>query len=189
MSKITNAILIGLLGGGCFTLGIYYATLEFEEQVNVWDSNYQIITDKVYAFEEVSDPKTIRLYVKELKKILDEILFLGYIIESGQLADEALTGFSETHQRKFNDVNGRLLELHNELITSYSHLKEQNNNQYIDIVENLELINSLVGELDEQNKYINQLNINLGQSIQEVEDDVQTIKGSKYGNKIWKIKK
>ena len=64
MSKIINAIIIGLLGGGCFSAGVYYATLEFENQVNVWDSNYQIITDKVYAFEKVSDPKTIRLYVK-----------------------------------------------------------------------------------------------------------------------------
>jgi len=93
MSKIINAILIGLLGGGCFSAGVYYATLELEEQINVWDSNYQIITDKVYAFEKVSDPKTIRLYVKELNKILDDVTFLGKIVESGQGSSESLDEF------------------------------------------------------------------------------------------------
>ena len=111
MSKIINAILIGLLGGGCFSAGVYYATLEFENELNVWDSNYQIITDKVYAFEEVSDPKTIRLYVKELNKILDDITFLGKIVESGQLADEALTGFFKTYQNKLDELNERVVVL------------------------------------------------------------------------------
>ena len=109
MSKIINAILIGLLGGGCFSAGVYYATLEFENELNVWDSNYQIITDKVYAFEEVSDPKTIRLYVKELNKILDDITFLGKMVESGQLADEALTEFFETYQNKLDNLNERVV--------------------------------------------------------------------------------
>ena len=99
MSKIINAITIGLLGGGCFSAGVYYATLEFENELNVWDSNYQIITDKVYAFEKVSDPETIRHYVKELNKILDDITFLGKMVESGQLADEALTEFFKTYQK------------------------------------------------------------------------------------------
>ena len=111
MSKIINTILIGLLGGGCFSAGVYYATLEFENELNVWDSNYQIITDKVYAFEEVSDPKTIRLYVKELNKILDDITFLGKMVESGQLADEALTGFFETYQNKLDNLNERVVVL------------------------------------------------------------------------------
>ena len=111
MSKIINAIIIGLLGGGCFSAGIYYSTLEFENQVQVWDSNYQIITDKVYAFEEVSDPKTIRLYVKELNKILDDITFLGKMVESGQLADESLTGFFKTYQNKLDNLNERVVVL------------------------------------------------------------------------------
>ena len=111
MSKIINAILIGLLGGGCFSAGVYYSTLEFENQIQVWDSNYQIITDKVYAFEKSSDPKTIRLYVKELNKILDDIHFLGKIVESGQLADESLL-----------DISSRLDDIDNKFkfITTYS---------------------------------------------------------------------
>ena len=44
-------------------------------------------------------------------------------------------------------------------------------------------------KLQEQSDYINQLNVELGQSINKVEEDVQTIKSSKYGKKIWKVKK
>ena len=189
MSKIINAIIIGLLGGGCFTAGIYYATLEFEEQVNVWDSNYQIITDKVYAFEKVSDPKTIRLYVKELNKILDDVTYLGKIVESGQVSSESLDEFFGEYQDKIENVNGRIKRLYSEVTELEYKFKEQVTRLTGETDDNLELIDALAGELDEQNKYVNQLNIKLGQSIQEVEDDVQTIKSSKYGKKIWKIKK
>ena len=189
MSKIINAIIIGLLGGGCFSAGVYYATLELEEQVNVWDSNYQIITDKVYAFEKVSDPKTIRLYVKELNKILDDVTFLGKIVESGQVSSESLDEFFSEYQDKIENVNGRIKRLYSEVTELEYKFKEQVTRLTGETDDNLELIDALAGELDEQNKYVNQLNIKLGQSIQEVEDDVQTIKSSKYGKKIWKVKK
>ena len=189
MSKIINAILIGLLGGGCFSAGVYYATLELENQVNVWDSNYQIITDKVYAFEKVSDPKTIRLYVKELNKILDDVTFLGKIVESGQVSSESLDEFFGEYQDKIENVNGRIKRLYSEVTELEYKFKEQVTRLTGETDDNLELIDALAGELDEQNKYVNQLNIKLGQSIQEVEDDVQTIKSSKYGKKIWKVKK
>ena len=189
MSKIINAIIIGLLGGGCFSAGVYYATLELEEQVNVWDSYYQIITDKVYAFEKVSDPKTIRLYVKELNKILDDVTYLGKIVESGQVSSESLDEFFGEYQDKIENVNGRIKRLYSEVTELEYKFKEQVTRLTGETDDNLELIDALAGELDEQNKYVNQLNIKLGQSIQEVEDDVQTIKSSKYGKKIWKIKK
>ena len=189
MSKIINAIIIGLLGGGCFSAGVYYATLEFENELNVWDSNYQIITDKVYAFEKVSDPKTIRLYVKELNKILDDVTLLGKVVESGQIASESLDEFFSEYQRKLDEANDMIFGHHVELTELEDKFKEQVTRLAGETEDNLELINSLAGELDEQNMYVNQLNIKLGQSIQEVEDDVQTIKSSKYGKKIWKIKK
>ena len=189
MSKIINSMIIGLFGAICFSVGIYYSTLEFEEQVNVWDSNYQIITDKVYAFEKVSDPKTIRLYVKELNKILDDVTFLGKMVESGQTSAESLDEFFNAYQKKLDEANDMIFGHHTELTELEYKLKEQVTRLNGETDDNLELIDSLAGELDEQNKYVNQLNIKLGQSIQEVEDDVQTIKSSKYGKKIWKIKK
>ena len=189
MSKIINAIIIGLLGGGCFTVGIYYATLEFEEQVNVWDSNYQIITDKVYAFEKVSDPETIRHYVKELNKMLDDLEFLNNIIQSGQIADNTLDLFINKHQKRIEDINGRILSLHSEHMELVFKFKEQVTRLTGETDDNLELIQGLQDKIQEQNDYVNKLNVEIGQSITNVEDDIQTIKDSKYGKKIWIVKK
>ena len=187
MSKIINAILIGLLGGGCFSAGVYYATLELEEQVNVWDSNYQIITDKVYAFERVSDPETIRHYVKELNKMLDDLEFLNNIIQSGQIADNTLDLFIDKHQKRIDGVNNKILELNKEHMESVTKFNSQiaglseDQDELFDTTENLEII------IKDQSDYISQLNVELGQSINKVEEDVQTIKSSKYGKKIWKL--
>jgi hypothetical protein len=189
MSKIINAILIGLLGGGCFSAGVYYSTLEFENQIQVWDSNYQIITDKVYAFEKVSDPKTIRLYVKELNKILDDVTFLGKMVKSGQTSAESLDEFFSNYDTMINSVNDRILELNKEHMESVTKFNSQiaglseDQDELFDTTEDLEII------IKDQSDYISQLNVELGQSINKVEEDVQTIKSSKYGKKIWKVKK
>ena len=90
LNKAINTILVMTLTLSGFWAGMYYGIVEFENQIQIWDSNYQVITDKVWAFEKVADPKTIRLYVKELNKILDDINFLNNLVKSGQLADESL---------------------------------------------------------------------------------------------------
>ena len=155
MSKIINAIIIGLLGGGCFSAGVYYATLEFENELNVWDSNYQIITDKVYAFEKVSDPETIRHYVKELNKILDDITFLGKIVESGQLADEAITEFFNSYQNKLDNLNERVVVL---ALETQGMLSEISGEVKSDLRTNkVELENKLKSESDSVRKEIGKL--------------------------------
>ena len=189
MSKIINAIIIGLIGGGCFSAGVYYATFELENQVNVWDSNYQIITDKVYAFEKVSDPKTIRLYVTELNKILDDVTFLGKIVESGQVSSESLDEFFSKYQDKIDDVNRRMGELSSEYTEQIDSLQHDVNSLWGGDEILVEEIDDIKDKLKSQNDYVNQLNVEIGRSVKQLEDNVQTIKSSKYGNKIWKIKK
>jgi hypothetical protein len=189
MSKITEALSLVIMGVGCFIGGIYYSTLEFENQIQVWDSNYQIITDKVYAFEKVSDPKTIRLYVKELNKILDDVTFLGKMVKSGQTSAESLDEFFSNYDTMINSVNDRILELNKEHMESVTKFNSQiaglseDQDELFDTTEDLEII------IKDQSDYISQLNVELGQSINKVEEDVQTIKSSKYGKKIWKVKK
>ena len=70
MNKNIGFILSVLFGIVTFFAGIQYSLNVMEKQVDAWDSNYQIITDKVLSFEKVSDPKTIRLYVNELNNCL-----------------------------------------------------------------------------------------------------------------------
>ena len=189
VNKIVNTILITLIGAGCFFGGIYYSTLEFENQLQVWDSNYQIITDKVYAFEKVSDPKTIRHYVKELNKILDDITFLGKIVESGRVSAESLDEFFSEYQDKLDEANDMIFGHHTELTELDSKFKEQVYRLTGETDDNLESIQEIQDKIQEQIDYVNKLNVDIGQSINNLEDDIQTIKDSKYGKKIWIIKK
>jgi len=189
MSKIIETLSLVILGVGCFIGGLYYATLEFENQLEVWDSNYQIITDKVYSFEKVSDPKTIRLYVKELNKILDDVTFLGKIVESGQVSAESLDEFFSEYQDKINEANDMIFGHHTELTELEYKLKEQVTRLTGETDDNLESIQEIEDRIQEQIDYVNKLNVDIGQSITKVEDDIQTIKGSKYGKKIWIVKK
>jgi len=188
MSKI-NTIIIGLLGVGCFSAGVYYATLQFDKQVNVWDSNYQIITDKVYAFEKVADPTTIRLYVKELNKILDDVTFLGKIVESGQVSSESLDEFFTKYQTKIDDVNHRMVELSSEYTEQIDSLQHDVNSLWGGDEILVKEIDDIKDKLKSQNDYVNQLSVEIGQTVKQLEDNVQTIKSSKYGNKIWTVKK
>jgi hypothetical protein len=189
MSKIIETLSLVILGVGCFIGGVYYATLEFENQLDVWDSNYQIITDKVYSFEKVSDPKTIRLYVKELNKILDDVTFLGKIVESGQVSAESLDEFFSEYQDKINEANDMIFGHHTELTELEYKLKEQVTRLTVETDDNLESIQEIQDRIQEQVDYVNKLNVDIGQSITNVEDDIQTIKSSKYGKKIWIVKK
>ena len=167
MSKIIETLSLVILGVGCFIGGVYYATLEFENQLDVWDSNYQIITDKVYSFEKVSDPETIRLYVKELNKILDDIEFLHNIIESGQLADEAITDFFNAHQNKLDEVNERIVLL---ALDTQSMLSKLSEDVTSDLRSNkVELENTLKSESDSVKKEIGKLYDRVDELYKELE--------------------
>ena len=184
MSKIINAIIIGLLGGGCFSAGIYYATLEFENQVQVWDSNYQIITDKVYSFEKVSDPKTIRLYVNELNKILDDVTFLGKIVESGQTSAESLDAYFNDYDNKLNHVIDGIEKVHSELTKIDSKFKNQIIELSIDTDENLDMLDELEDNIKDVDKSIlNKLRI-IEADLDTIRVLIKDIDDSKI-NKLW----
>ena len=90
-NKIIQIVIMIIIGVGGFYGGIYYGIMKTDVYIKNLMSEFEQISDDVVAFVKVSDPETIRHYVKELNKILDDITFLSKIIESGQLADEALT--------------------------------------------------------------------------------------------------
>ena len=186
---LTKIVLVLVFGLGGFYGGIYYGTNKFNNMMDELYADYVLIKNDVDAFVEVSNPETIRHYVKELNKMLLDLEFLNNIIESGQIADNTLDLFIDKHQKKIDNVNNRILELntqHNELVFKF---KEQVTRLTIETDDNLELIQGLQEKIQEQNDYVNQLNVEIGRSVKQLEDNVQTIKSSKYGNKIWKIKK
>jgi len=182
LNKAANATLVMALTLSGFWAGMYYGIVEFENQVQIWDSNYQIITDKVWAYEKVADPKTVRLYVKELNKILDDINFLNNLVKSGQLADKSLNVYED----KISDVDDRMLLLRSEMYKELESLKLSITVKTDDKVYGLkeEVVtdrNTVLSKLHGINKQLEALE----EMTSEISADVNTIKNSKYAKKIW----
>ena len=142
-NQLYKTVFLTLLGVGCFVGGMYYATEKFDEGLDRVMDEYEVISDKVDVFTKVSDPKTIRLYVRELNKILDDINFLHRLIESGQLADEALTDMLDVQ----NNIVSKMDSLYSELslsIISVNEYKNEEVNRY-----NEEFIGEIIEDFDD----------------------------------------
>ena len=88
---------------GSFWLGTYYGVTTYGDFVSELQHKYDVMYKEVETFTKVSDPKTVRKYVKELNRILLDINFLADAIEGGQLADEYITGLVKS-QEKIKDL-------------------------------------------------------------------------------------
>ena len=187
MNKIIKTVGLTLIGAVCFSGGLYYGIERSEQSLERVMDEYVVISDKVDAFEKVADPKSIRSYVKELNKILDDTKVLHKIIETGQMGDEALSEFFSSYDKKIDNVNDRILELNTEHMELVFKFKEQVTRLTGETDDNLELIQEIQDRIQEQIDYVNKLNVDIGQSINNLEDDIQTIKDSKYGKKIWTV--
>jgi len=137
-------------------------------KIDEWEKSYQIINKDVSAFTKVSDPKTIRLYVKELNKILDEIHFLGKLIENGQLADEGLTAILNEQAL----MSKKVLEMvtAKDFDKSVSIATYQRKSAINDIDDLYNITEDVDDKLDEQYKA-------MLKKIVTIENDIDDIKG------------
>ena len=182
LNKAANATLVMALTLSGFWAGMYYGIVEFENQVQIWDSNYQIITDKVWAYEKVADPETVRLYVKELNKILDDINFLNNLVKSGQLADESLSVYGD----KISDIDERILSLRAVMYVELEALKTSITTKTDDKIHSLkeDMVTgrkAVFSKLDGINIQLDALE----SMTNELSTDIDVIKNSKYAKKIW----
>ena len=126
MSKIVKIIMSTLIGAGCFSAGLYYATLEFDETLDNIMGEYEVISEQVDAFVDISNPETIRFYTTELRKLLDDIKFLHVLIESGQIADEKLDDYLASQQSNVDVLEKTLssitVEVDSMLTSSHDHM-------------------------------------------------------------------
>ena len=185
MNKNIGFILSVLFGIVTFFAGIQYSLNVMEKQVDAWDSNYQIITDKVLSFEKVSDPKTIRLYVNELIKLLDDMNRLGNIIDGGDELEIVLTNYEKEYGKLQNKVSDVLNEF--ELVEQKLINHDITLSDFTDV--NMEKIDELKRKINQQRQYTADTKVSLESKLKDVENDVIIIKDSKYGKKIWKVKK
>ena len=156
-----------VIGVGGFCGGIYYGVMKTDVYIENLMDKFEQISDDVNAFVKVSDPKTIRRYVKELNKILDDIEFLHNIIESGQIADEALTEFFNSYQNKLDNLNERVVVL---ALETQGMLSEISGEVKSELRTNkIELENKLKSESDSVKREIGKLYDKIDELYKELE--------------------
>ena len=166
-NKIIQIVIMIIIWVSGFYGGIYYGVMKTDIYIENLMGEFEKISDDVDAFVKVSDPKTIRHYVKELNKILDDIEFLHNIIESGQLADEALTEFFNSYQNKLDDLNERVVVL---ALETQGMLSEISGEVKSDLRTNkVELENKLKSESDSVRKEIGKLYDKIDELYKEFE--------------------
>ena len=166
----------------CFVGGLYLGVTKVEEQTAKWDVKYKETDDKVSAFVEVSDPNTVRSYIKQLNDMLDNMSRLGKIIESGQELDNALIDILN-QQQKLNKKLGDMVTLEeykaytvqNDFRLGAS--KHDDDDQY-------DLIEELSGDLDKINNNFNKKIKKIEVGLADIKSDLNKIKNSKMGSKL-----
>ena len=176
-----------VIGVGGFYGGIYYGVMKTDVYMENLMTEFEQISDDVDAFVKVSDPKTIRAYVKELNKILDDIEFLHNIIESGQVADEAITDFFNAHQNKLDELNDRVVVLALETQGMLSEISEEVKSELS--ANKTELENKLKSDSDSVRKEIGKLydkTDELYKELEQVSKLLDTAKETFIGKQVFK---
>ena len=166
-NKIIQIVIMIIIGVSGFYGGIYYGVMKTDIYIENLMGEFEKISDDVDAFVKVSDPETIRHYVKELNKILGDIEFLHNIIESGQIADEAITEFFNSYQNKLDNLNERVVVL---ALETQGMLSEISGEVKSELRTNkIELENKLKSESDSAKREIGKLYDKIDELYKEFE--------------------
>jgi len=184
MNKIVKIVISTLIGAGCFGAGLYYSTIKFDETLDNIKSEYEVISEQVDAFVDVSNPETIRLYTKELRKIIDDIKFLHSLIETGQLADEALDEYLASQQSNVDglqeSISSITTEVDSMLTSSHDHMhlmvEELQDSVKTQLINSTSQVTSKVDDLSGQ---ISSLENKLD-GVNKVIEKIKNSKMSKY---------
>ncbi len=180
LEKIAIQIVVVLVGIGGFWVGMYYSMNKLSQEIEKWSSEYEQVSSNLSKYMEVADPQTVRFYVKELNKILDDITFLNNLVRSGQLADESLVVYASMVE----DVNDRLIMLRKEMYDELESLRLSITVKTDDKVYGLkeEVVTdrkAVLSKLGDVNRRLDALEV----MVSELSTDVDTIKKNEYNYK------
>jgi uncharacterized protein YoxC len=184
MNKIVKIVISTLIGTGCFGAGLYYSTLKFNETLDNIKSEYDVISEQVDTFVDLSNPKTIRFYTTELRKLLDDIKFLHVLIESGQIADEKLDDYLASQQSNVDVLEKTLssitVEVDSMLTSSHDHMhlmvEELQDSVKTQLIHSTSQVTSKVDDLSGQlSSFENKLD-----DVNKVIEKIKNSKMSKY---------
>ena len=166
-----QAIAIASCALFCFTSGLYLGVQKANDLVAELGEKYKETDNKVAVFTDLNDPKTIQSYVKQLRKILDDITFLGKLIESGQIADEALIKMQKDIDAKLNrmvtidefasSVNltqNRMAAINvdlDDLFDTTEEIDDKLDRQYKAMIKSIDMIEDEVSEINKLLKTMN----------------------------------
>tara|TARA_B100001063_G_scaffold246391_1_gene285315 strand:+ start:1333 stop:1887 length:555 start_codon:yes stop_codon:yes gene_type:complete len=182
MNKLVKIVILTLIGAGCFGTGLYYSTIRFNQTLDNIKSEYDVISEQVDAFVDLSNPKTIRFYTTELRRLLDDIKFLHVLIESGQIADEKLDEYLASKEGNVDGIMKRLdgitSEVDSMLTSSHDHMHLMVEELQDEVTS--QLINSdVTSKVDSLNKQITSFENKLD-DVNKVIDKIKNSKMSKY---------
>ena len=190
MKSVMPVIITLVISVAMFYGGIYYGIMKTDVYMENLMTEYEKISDEVDAFKKVADPETIRAYVNELNKILDDVKFLNKIIETGQMADESLNTFFEESQGRLDEVNERLVIL---ALDTQGMISELSEGVALDLRSNkVELESTLKSETDSVKKEIGRLYDRVDDLYKELENVsilVDKAKETFFGKVIFKEEK
>ncbi len=184
MNKIVKIVILTLIGTGCFGTGLYYSTIRFNQTLDNIKSEYDVISEQVDAFVDLSNPKTIRFYTTELRRLLDDIKFLHILIESGQIADEKLDEYLASKEGNVDGIMKRLdaitTEVDSMLTSSHDHMhlmvEELQDSVKTQLIHSTSQVTSKVDDLSGQlSSFENKLD-----DVNKVIEKIKNSKMSKY---------
>ena len=177
-----NAVIFMLSIGLSIVVGIVVGTNKAEERLVEYDKKYEKIEKDVSTFVDVSNPKTIRMYTKELRDILDNMSRLSKIIDKGEEIDIALG--------KIMDGIEQLEEQWDVTLSNDLKMKET-----------IEVVNNHIKEVDSRfqsqlgsilDKELETIDLKIAKQFDQIENDLRDIRNmltqienSKVGKKIF----
>lgn len=174
-----NAVIFMLSIGLSIVVGIVVGTNKAEERLVEYDKKYEKIEHDVSTFVDVSNPKTIRLYTKELRDILDNMSRLSKIIDKGEEIDITLG--------KIMDGIDQLEDQWDVTLSNDIKMKET-----IEVVKNnisedkTQLMSILDEELDDIDTRITKQFDQIENDLRDIRNMLNQIENSKVGQKIFK---
>ena len=177
-----NAVIFMLSIGLSIVVGIVVGTNKAEERLVEYDKKYEKIEKDVSTFVDVSNPKTIRMYTKELRDILDNMSRLSKIIDKGEEIDIALDKIMDGIEQLEDQWD----------ITLSNDLKMK---------ETIEVVNEHIKEVDSRfqsqlgsilDKELETIDLKIAKQFDQIENDLRDIRNmltqienSKVGKKIF----
>ncbi len=178
-----NAVIFMLGIGLSIIVGIIIGTNKAEEKMVEYDARYEKIEKDVSTFVDVSNPKTIRLYTKELRSILDNMSRLSKIIDKGNEIDVALDKILEgivQLESQWDITLSNDIKMKETIEVVNNHIKD------VDVRVRSDLGNILDKELET-------IDLKIAKQFDQIESDLRDIRNmltqietSKVGQKIFK---